>query len=112
MKGLKYLVEVKINSATYAVIGVYRPPSSSLPHFNINFFQLINSISNPCIILGDFDIGIILNARSANGIDFMDGFSCLDYDSLINFPTRTTSSTATCIDHICIKLTTCIKSGV
>ena len=105
-------VKVKINSATYAVIGVYRPPSSSLPDFNINFFQLIILISNPCIVLGDFDIDTISNVRSENRIDFMDTFSCLGYDSLINIPTRKTTSTATCIDHIYIKLTTCIKSGV
>ena len=105
-------VEVKINSAIYAVIGVYRPPSSSLLDFNINFFQLINSISNPCIILGDFNIDTISNVRSANETDFLDRFSCLGYDSLINIPTRKTSSTATCIDHIYTKLTACIKSGV
>ena len=105
-------VEVKINSASYAIICVYRPPSSSLLDFNMNFLQVINSISNPCIILDEFNIDTISNVRSANATVFMDRFSCLGYDLLINIPTRKTSSTATCNDHIYIDLTTCINSGV
>ena len=69
--------EVKINCVTYAVIGVYRPPSSSLPDFNINFFQLINSVSNSCIILYVFNIDIISNVRNVYGIDFLDKFLVL-----------------------------------
>ena len=39
-------VEIKINDETNEVIGVYLPPSSPIPHFNTNFFQLINSMYN------------------------------------------------------------------
>ena len=73
---------------------------------------MINSVSHPCIILGDFNINTLSTVRSAAGIDFTDRFSCLGYDSLIDIPTRKTSSTETCIDHIYVKSTTSIKSGV
>ena len=105
-------VEIKINNETYAILSVYRPPSSSIPEFNTNFFQLINSVPNPCIILGDFFIDTIATIRSAAGIGFTDRTSCLGYDSLIKIPTRKTSSTATCIGHIYVKSTTSIRSGV
>ena len=101
-------MEVKINSATYEVLGVYRPPSSLLLVFNINVFQLINSISNPCIILGDFNIDTISTVRRAAENDFTDRFPGLGYDSLINILTRETSSTATCTDHNYVKSTTSI----
>ena len=42
-------------------------------------------------------------------IDFLVSDIC---KSLINIPIRKTSSPATCIDHIYIKFTACIKSGV
>ena len=88
------------------------PPSSSISDFNTNFFHLVNSVSNPCIILGDLNINTISPVKSADGIDFTDRFSCLGCDSLIKIPTRKISSTATCIDHIYVKFTTSIKSGV
>ena len=105
-------MEEKTDSETYSAIGVYRSHSSSIPDFNISFFQMINSTSNPCIILGDLNVDTLSNVRSVNGIDFTDRFSCLDYDSPINIPTRKTSPTATCIDHIYIRITACIKSDV
>ena len=46
------------------------------------------------------------------GLGFTDIFSCHGYDSLVNIPTRKTSSAGTCIDHIYAKLTISIKSGV
>ena len=73
---------------------------------------MINSMFNACIILGDFSVNTLSNVRSANGIDFTEIFSCLDYDSLDNIPTRRTSSTAICIDHIYMKFTACNKSGI
>ena len=73
---------------------------------------MINSISNPCTILRDFNIDTLSTLRSASGIDFIDRFSYLGYDSLINVPTRKTSSTATCIDHIYVKFTANITSGI
>ena len=65
-----------------------------------------------CIVLGDFNIDIISNVRSAARIDFTDRFFCLGFDSLINILMRKTSSTATCIGYMYIKFTTNIKSGV
>ena len=44
--------------------------------------------------------------------EFTDRISCLGYDSLINIPTRKTSTTTTCINHIYVKSTTSTKSGV
>ena len=64
-----------------------------MPDFNANFIQMNNSIFNPYIILGDFNIDTISTVRSVAGIDLTGRFSCLGYDSLINNPTRKTSST-------------------
>ena len=104
------IADLLVNNEIYESIGVEikinRPLSSSISDFNTNFFQLINSVSHPCKILGDFNIDTISTVRSAVGIDFTDRFSCLDnYDSLINILTRKNSSTATCIDHIYVKST-------
>ena len=83
-------LEVKINNETYSVFGVYRPPSNAIPHFNRNFFQLINSISSPYITPSYFSIDIVSTITTAAGINCTDRFSCLGYDPPIITPAMKT----------------------
>ena len=56
----------KFNSFNFNLVIFYRPPSSSLPHFLDDFYQLcesLYSLSLPFHILGDFNISFNKNAN-------------------------------------------------
>ena len=60
-------VEIKKIMKLTRLLAFYRPPSSSVSDFNTKFFHLINSVSHPCTIPGDFNIDTISTVRSACG---------------------------------------------
>ena len=54
-------VEIKMSMSSRTVLGVYRPPLSSLSLFNSNFFNMLDLITGHCIIIGDFNVHICSN---------------------------------------------------
>ena len=105
-------VEIKMNMSSHTVLGVYRPPLSSLSLFNSNFFSMLDIVTGHCIITGDFNVDICSNVFSSLATDFIDNFSCRGYVSLINIPTRRTDHSGTCLDHIYINSELSCVSGV
>ena len=79
---LSFSVELERNSETHAIIAVYRPPSKLIHDFNIIFLQLNNSISNPYIFLGDFNLDTNSNVRRVAGNYFTDRRSCPGYEPM------------------------------
>lgn len=96
-------VELCINSSTYNVVGVYRPPGSSVADFNNTFFHLLaeNRLSNNCTtILGDFNIDMSDPDPPENVENFIAEFNLLHFLPTITVPTRVSNNSATLIDHI------------
>lgn len=102
-------------SESHMITGVYRPPNASLTMFNANFFQILghaelNSSRSAC--LGDFNVDIGTPEPSEAVASFISLFQSCHYISVITEPTRVTSRSATCLDHIWINSVTAVKSGV
>ena len=75
----------KFNSFNFNLVILYRPPSSSLPHFLDDFHQLcesLYSLSLPFYILGDFNIPI-----NSYVLKFLDILSTFNLTQHCNFPT-------------------------
>ena len=68
-------VEIKMNMSSHTVLGVYRPPLSSLSLFNSNFFSMLDTVTGHCIITGDFNVDICSNVFSSLATDSIDKFS-------------------------------------
>ena len=97
------------------IVGTYRPPSCSLAEFNYNYFHMIKnseSHNETCILIGDFNVDTIEESLDSELSSFVDNLQSEFFIPLINIPTRITSSTASCIDHIYTNCTLPIVSGV
>jgi len=97
-------VGVEINSLNekFSILGVYRPPSSSISNFNDVFFPLLNQhiARRKCVIIGDFNVNTLSDNPTLSELKFIDNFIADSYFPLINLPTRETDRTSSCIDHI------------
>ena len=105
-------VEIKTYQSYYTILGVYRPPLSSLRLFNCNFFEMLQAVKGNAIITGDFNVNLCSNVFSSLSTEFIDRFACSGYVSLINLPTRRTNTSQTCLDHIYINSELSCVSGV
>ena len=107
-------VELVINNNKFKIVGLYRPPSTSLVDFNALFFNMFreNDRNKFIAIMGDFNIDTLAPAFSNQVNQFLDEIKSLHLMPLINIPTRITESSATCIDHVYINQLTPCKYGV
>ena len=107
-------ITLKINNILIYIIGTYRIPSSSINDFNSAYFQLINSIPNSslAVIGGDFNIDSLNDTSASASNDFFNSLSSISFSQQINIPTRISSTSSTCIDHIFINSYTECLSGV
>lgn len=107
-------VSFKLNNIYYAIVGVYRPPSSSISDFNHFFFNNINQriISNSnSVILGDFNIDLLESSPSQAEDLFRDEFRSLHFMPIISVPTRVSGDSSTLIDHIWVNSLCPSQSG-
>ena len=80
----------------YRILGIYRPPSVSLPAFTDQIENIITNFFNESVLLvGDFNIHLLCETRNENFLLYYYNFS-----PLINVATRETNTSSTCIDHI------------
>ena len=111
-------VEITAANSKCNVLGVYKPPSSSIASFNDTFFPLLSyfTVQNKCIITGDFNINTLKDNPCLAESNFIDSFIVDSYLPLINLPTRVikneTNEISTCIDHIYINSHDDFISGV
>lgn len=80
--------------------------------------ELENSLSvlNDCnlVVAGDMNIDILnsFNSFNPNIINYKQLISCFGLESYIDSPTRVTSVSETCIDHVLIRFSRSIKFNV
>ena len=97
-------VELTFKKKSILILGVYRPPNSSIVSFNSSLFGIINE--NPelfnlsCLIAGDFNIDLGNDDLSDSESEFIDFLHAKHFMPAINVPTRITNCSATIIDHI------------
>ena len=105
-------IQLNINKNNYTLQGVYHPPSSSLSAFDLEFSSVLNRINTNCIMMGDFNVGICSDHRFPSACIFLDIYSTVGYNSLIDVPTRVTRNSITCFDHIYVITPLSNKWGV
>ena len=85
---------------------VYRHPKEQIQPFTDIFSSILNRITlnkQPCLILGDFNIDLLNSSCLSEAyLNMIDSFGIT---SLINVPTRCTSTSSTAIDHCYTNLT-------
>lgn len=91
-------VEWSLNNEIYVILGIYRLQSTPKNIFLQEVSDLVRGIkSKNLFIVGDINIDILNFPTSCN--DYMFLMSSFGLESLINVPTRVSSSSSTCIDH-------------
>ena len=106
-------VKVRLANSYVTVLGVYRPPTSSLISFNDVFFRNVMSllsVNEKIFVAGDFNVDLI--DPSGTEIDFITKFYSSSFIPLINKPTRVTNHSATCLDHVWTNLLTNVIPGI
>lgn len=104
-------LSVSLNNYNYIFVCVYRLQFIPISSFICEFSNFISKIKNQnVIIVGDLNIDILNFPASCN--DYMFMLSSNGFLSLINSATRTTSNTATCIDHCFVRVNSCATLDV
>jgi len=98
---------------SFSIIALYRPPSFSASLFldNLDGFLSSNMGSQIQMLLGDIN----LNLATSNDNDvnnYKNIMSGHGFSSLINSPTRVTSTSASCLDHIYIRMQKIVKTSL
>lgn len=97
-------LNLSLRSDVFCIICVYRFNFCSINDFIAEFSSYLNGTQTKnAFILGDFNIDILkfsVNDQVKNYLTMMSNFGL---KSLINTPTRVTSSTSSCIDHIFVR---------
>ena len=101
---LKIVIEMENKSIS--INSIYRPPSTNESDFTASLDEHLkneqNQNSELNFFIGDINIDILKeNNKDTN--DYLNCLSKYDYISYINTPTRETTDTRTCIDHIFVK---------
>lgn len=93
-----------INNVKYGVTCVYRPPSTNIKSFIYDLEQYISSNTNKQIelFIGDININILQKNDYDTNL-YLSTLNFYGFESTINGPTRVTSNTSTCLDHIFLK---------
>ena len=109
------MIKIYQNAEVFHVIGVYRPPNSSLiPSFINKIDRTLDNIpaNQNVILLGDINInGLALNESTACFIDTLRTHNMFPHITIPTRPNRMHSG-GTQIDHIWSKLDSNISSGV
>ena len=93
------------------ICNIYRPPKRNNNHATIdNFLEefkpKIRELAKSCknlILAGDFNIDLLKVNSNSKFQEFYDFLVCLDLNPIITYPTRTSKTNATLIDHIYCK---------
>ena len=93
------------------IIGViYRHPGHKYDIFSdklCNLLDVFNKSGQNYYICGDLNINLLKYNVAANVTDYMNSIASVGCNILIDKPTRITSNTATCLDHVYTNLDAC-----
>ena len=109
-------VEVKINSISYFIVGVYRPHSDSISNFSdrlSNFLETSSFMSRNCILLGDFNICLLKDSVSTH--EFLNALYSNHFIPIITKATHFSEIEGvlpSLLDHIYINKTFSFTCGV
>ena len=98
-------LKVSYMSDEYVIAGIYMHPNGTVNHFVNELEATLNTIDDKIttVIVGDMNIDII-KFENDNSVNYLTTFLSHRYLPLITLPTRITDFSATCIDHIFIKI--------
>ena len=104
-------LKVSYMNDEYVIAGIYRHPNGTVNHFVNDLDATLNKIDDKMttVIVGDMSIDII-KFENDNSVNYLTTFLSHRYLPLITLPTRITDFSATCIDHIFIKIQSNKKS--
>ena len=104
-------LKVSYMNDEYVIAGIYRHPNGTVNHFVNDLEATLNKIDDKMttVIVGDMNIDII-KFENDNSVNYLTTFLSHRYLPLITLPTRITDFSATCIDHIFIKIPSNKKS--
>ena len=98
-------LKVSYMSDEYVIAGIYMHPNGTVNHFVNELEATLNTIDDKIttVIVGDMNIDII-KFENDNSVNYLTTVLSHRYLPLITLPTRITDFSATCIDHIFIKI--------
>ena len=102
-------VDFEFANIAYTIGGIYRHPNGNVSHFNVDLENVVAVIDKQktVMILGDINIDIIKQDNEST-LSYYTMLLSNNFLPLITLPTRITSHSATCLDHIFIR---CCKNG-
>lgn len=98
-------LNLKFGTRTISFLAIYRSPSQPIAEFLQELETVLESDISPTYLLGDINIDI-LQQQQLYVEQYLNLTSSLGYEMLIKEPTRVTSNTSTCIDHLASRFTT------
>ena len=95
--------EIESNSGKIYITSFYKSHSVTINDFMTELHIYLQNVShlNDHLIMGDMNLDILRENDVIN--DYLNNYLEHGYRSMINIPTRITSNSATCIDHIFAK---------
>ena len=104
-------LKVSYMNDTYVIAGIYRHPNGTVNHFVNDLEAALNKIDDKITtaILGNMNIDII-EFENDNSVNYLTTVLSHRHPPLITLPTIITDFSATCIDHILIKIPSNRKS--
>lgn len=96
-------LEIKLEAANipfvFSILGIYRLHNHSVDSFVQEIDDFLNKIDSPNLVIsGDLNIDLLKNTSQTD--NYLTKMASHGLASLIDQPTRITSETSTCIDHI------------
>ena len=98
-------IEFVYNDKSITIGGIYRHPNGNIMHFINDMSNTLDKIdkNNICAVAGDINIDLI-NINKKEIEEYLTTMMSYKFIPLITHPTRITYHSATCLDHIFIKL--------
>jgi len=96
-------MEVKKNTKTYIIGGIYRHPGHDIKNLEQNLDIIFSKIQQRrllCIIAGDINIDLLKYSLHSTNKGYIDNFISNNILPVIVMPTRITDRSATLVDHI------------
>ena len=90
----------------YTVCGIYRHPNGNINHFTEKLERILAKLSNDnrVLITGDLNIDLIKFADDESTLSYLTTLLSWKYLPYTTLPARITSHSATCIDHVFLKI--------
>lgn len=100
---VKLDVKLLTNSGmtTISIVGIYRACKSAFDTVENDLYNLLNNLKKDAILIGDMNLDILQNNSETN--KYLSCMASMGFEVCNEQPTRVTSTSATCIDHVLIR---------